>query len=731
MTLTRIPGPTLAAALALAAACAFCLLFPEALTAQPSASAGGGALSQAPPGWLPDSLLDPGGRPGIILVVDKGRQELQIYLHDGRGTVTLEKVIPCSTGMIRGDKLERGDKKTPDGFYLFNQKLLPSELPEIYGVLAYPMDYPNFWDRIRGHGGDGIWTHGINKPLVDYDSNGCVELFNHDIAALEDRIILYETPILVYEEVRYASPEALREEAARARSFVEAWRAAWAGKDHESYAAMYSEDFVSSDGMSRDPWLSHKRNVAAGYRSIQVEVDSLRIFRHREVTVAEFFQRYRGDSRYTSAGIKRLYLRPAAGSYQIAAEEFIGERTQEPDKLLDPEIKLAALTTPPLSVASFATPLAAAGAGAILPGAPAVAVSASREAGAADSTRDELERRALEAKARRDSPGARPGLGAEEGPEAPQGTPAASGAAERAPGPPEPAAPAGPASPDAPVSPDAPAAPETPIITASLDRRSSAGTTASDAGSSAVPGAASSGAETQAAVSEAREAPGASAPPSQSGPRMSSRSAGPEDAARNPTVTGSLSEPSPEQGTQTLSGLLLADNSGAPGASRSTASSASSAEASAPAAWASSAPAPAADASSASAPAAGVSAPDEASDRAALAELLAGWMAAWEEKDLDKYFGYYARDFRFLDRDMGLEAFKAYRARLIRGAGVINVEMEGPRFRITGDGARVTFVQRYSSDGYSDSGEKTLTFARRDGLWKIVSETFRVTGRRG
>ncbi|MDR2612760.1 MAG: nuclear transport factor 2 family protein [Deltaproteobacteria bacterium] len=710
------------------------------LGALPPAARAAVPNGQAPDGWLPDAILDPGGNPGLILVVDKARQELQIYLHDGRGRIILEKVIPCSTGMARGDKLVRGDRKTPDGFYVFNQKLLSAELPEIYGILAYPMDYPNFWDRVSGHGGDGIWTHGVNKPLVDYDSNGCVELFNHDIAALEDRIRLYDTPILVYEEVRYAPPEALREEAGRVRAFVEGWRRAWAGKDHETYASLYAEDFVSSDGMDRGSWLSHKRNVAAGYRSIQVEVEGLRIFRHRDVTVATFVQRYRGDTRYSSSGGKRLFLRPAGDTYLVAAEEFEGERPPFPDKRLGLEEKLAALTTPPLSVASFAAPVAAAGAGSILPGAPALAVASAPAAAGADGAGDELARLELETRARGLGPGrpapAPPAAGAEDGPEIPAAGPA-------------PGIPAGAGTGAGPGA-DAAGGPETPILMASLDPRVAGGAVPDASGP--VPGEAPG-------TTPAASLGGAGSPAMQSpaGPRMSSLSV--PASTQNPTVSGSLTPPPPE-----IEGGGITARTPPPGdaaeasadvqpsrASHRVTASASAGDrppvrtgagAAAPggagggpgppdALLASLLPfAPPAGAAAAPPPVPPAAAGPEA-DRAAILGLLADWAEAWEEKDLDSYFSFYAEDFLFPDRDMGREAFVRYRSRLIRGAGVIDVELEGPEISVDGDRAAVSFVQRYASDAYSDSGEKTLRLARRGGAWRIVSETFRVSGGRG
>jgi murein L,D-transpeptidase YafK len=673
-------------------------------------------------------VLDPGAKSGLILVVDKTRQELQIWRHDGKGGVALERVIPCSTGIVRGDKLVRGDMKTPDGFYVFNKKLLPHELPDIYGILAYPMDYPNFWDRVQDHGGSGIWTHGVNKPLVDYDSNGCVELFNHDIAGLEDRIVLYDTPILNYEEMSYAPADRLREEAGKVAAFVEEWRSAWAGKDHDRYASLYDRGFRSSDGMTLPGWLSHKRNVAAGYRNIRIAVNGLRIFRHRDVVAVSFVQLYDGDGRYSSAGYKRLYLKPSGGGYLIAAEDFEGDLAPEPGKRLDPERKREALTRPPLAVASFSNPVAAAGAGAILPGMTIPIVTASLRQ--PDDTQGELERSALEARHAGQVQGAAPegpSQGAEDGPE----TPAVQAAPE--------------------AGPSVPAAPEAPILTASLDREGAA------------PGAASGTADVS--------LPAAASPSPPDGPGGGPLPAG--GGTRNPRVSGSLAPPSPE--TPGPAELLVADASdlapvaqasggnlpGPPGTAdimRLDGAGTPPADpapppATAPAAVGAGEPAPPAPgpgpvsdpddgpgpappppatapvappAVEAPAPAAG---PED--DGEAINGLLAGWVGAWEEKDLERYFGYYAEDFRFPDRGMDREAFVKYRTNLIERAGAIDVELEGPSVKLDGGRATVAFVQRYSSGNYSDAGEKILKLEKKGGAWQIVRETFRAARGRG
>jgi murein L,D-transpeptidase YafK len=351
----------------------------------------------------PDAILYPGIEPGFILVVYKSIQQLHIYRHDGQGGLFLVKILPCSTGMAHGDKLIRGDKKTPEGYYIFRQKLLPTELPDIYGIMAFPMDYPNFWDRTVGRGGDGIWTHGVNKPLVDYDSEGCIELLNHDLAELEPYISLFDTPILVYDEPKTADVTVLAAEGRKVLDFVESWRLAWTTKNQAEYAAKYDLEFVNSDGLSHQGWMEKKRRLAQGYQRIEVELDDLRVFRHRETIVVTFGQSYRGDNRFSSAGLKRLYLKEDGnGGYLILAEEFLNSPGPQPEKWLTAAERAWALTTPPLAVAQVATPAAAASAGVLLPAQPTLVAEAtpatSPDEDAALAAAEETARAALESR---------------------------------------------------------------------------------------------------------------------------------------------------------------------------------------------------------------------------------------------------------------------------------------------------------------------------------------------
>jgi len=164
-------------------------------------------------GGLPDSLsparervppIHLGNAGDTAVVVEKRSQTVRLY---GRvdGGLALLKTYPCTTGQAAGAKQERGDRKTPDGVY-FVYDLLPGEkLPNQYGALALPLDYPNAWDRRAGRDGYGIWFHGsdrLGSPFTPRDTQGCVIMRNDDLLELAGWVGPRTTPVLIAEEVR-------------------------------------------------------------------------------------------------------------------------------------------------------------------------------------------------------------------------------------------------------------------------------------------------------------------------------------------------------------------------------------------------------------------------------------------------------------------------------------------------------------------------------------------------
>jgi murein L,D-transpeptidase YafK len=711
---------------------------------------------------LPNAIVDPGDKAGLIFVVDKARQLLMIYRHDEGGAVWLEKVLPCSTGMVPGDKLVRGDKKTPEGFYIFRQKLLPSELPDIYGILAYPMDYPNFWDRKTGRGGDGIWTHGVNKPLVDYDSNGCIELLNHDLAGLEDEIFLQDTPVLVYDELTFANSDLLREEARDIAAFVEAWRASWADEDLAGYRGFYDPAlFYNTDELSYQGWMERKARVAAGYNKIEIGVSGLRVFRHRDIVVASFIQDYKGDSRFHTVGSKRLYLRGGIGGWRIVAEEYGPAPGPQPDKRLTASEKHAALTTPPLAVAAVSAPVAIASAGVALPTAsvlladnrePRAGGQSEAQAAADESLRAAIEQGTYEAPARTVlaalAGGTEPAGEAAPTEQSDTGSadvgPGDVGPGDVEPGDGEPGDMAGDMAGDggttAPATGTAAAEPSATVTAGATE--GGAPVLVASAGAGSVDPAAPAGSGTVIPAPPVGAQAGPTPPAGESAGALVAGLRRPAEAAAPPTAGDAPGGPGPAagRGSSGLDGFDPAPDSPGEGGDAQ-ASPSESGETTAAPRTAETSPAgtparavsetsgggvlPASPAPSAArAPAGpGASVPAGLTGEAA-EELLAAWLASWAARDVDGYFALYDPDFVFKDMNLRLGAFKRYRGRRIEEAAGIEVAASDVRVEVSGGRAEVRFLQSYKSDRLSDSGEKTLELAARDGGWRIVSESF-------
>jgi hypothetical protein len=100
------------------------------------------------------------------IVVDTQRSRLYLYENDvangGRPRFVADYYI--TQGKLGAEKLAEGDKKTPVGVYHVTANLPRQKLTDLYGNGAFPINYPNEWDRRQGRGGSGIWLH-ARRPI--------------------------------------------------------------------------------------------------------------------------------------------------------------------------------------------------------------------------------------------------------------------------------------------------------------------------------------------------------------------------------------------------------------------------------------------------------------------------------------------------------------------------------------------------------------------------------------
>jgi murein L,D-transpeptidase YafK len=257
------------------------------------------------------------------IVVDTHRSRLYLYENDeGKPRFVADYYV--SSGKNGPPKLREGDEKTPIGVYHVTASLPREKLSDFYGNGAFPINYPNEWDRINGRNGHGIWLHGT--PSNTYSrpprsSNGCVVLSNSDLDVIARNLQVGLTPVIISEDVEWLS---IADWASERQSFAEQlehWRADWESLDTERYLAHYSKRF-SAPNQDLESWSRHKRLVNAGKTWVKVKVGNLSVFRDpgkEDLLLVSFDQEYRSNT--LSNTVKKLqYWLREDGHWHIVYE---------------------------------------------------------------------------------------------------------------------------------------------------------------------------------------------------------------------------------------------------------------------------------------------------------------------------------------------------------------------------------------------------------------------------
>lgn len=281
-----------------------------------------------PGGLLPRYLMRLEPRQQHAVVIDGSRSRVYVF-ENANGTPRLVDDFYTTLGKWGIDKQREGDKKTPIGVYNVVSQIPGSRLPDLYGWGAFPINYPNEWDRMRGKTGYGIWLHGVPSDTyarAPQASDGCIALANPDIEELAKRMQVGTTPVVIAERVEWVAPEALRAERDSFMRQLEEWVADWQSLDSERYLANYSRGF-RSDGMDLAAWRAHKKRVNAAKSWIKVSLANVSVFRDpgsRESLVSVTFDQDYRSSNLAQSSRKRQYWVTEGGRWKIAYEAPVG-----------------------------------------------------------------------------------------------------------------------------------------------------------------------------------------------------------------------------------------------------------------------------------------------------------------------------------------------------------------------------------------------------------------------
>lgn len=284
-------------------------------------------------------------------VVDKSARTLSVWQQTGNG---LKKVaeVPADMGRNSGNKVSRGDAKTPEGIYFLQTRLDNPQLDyHVYGKRAFTSDYPNFFDRREGKTGNGIWLHAVPDEVpLTRGSSGCVVVRNDVILDLTKYIRLGRTPILIEEKTHLAPQDEVTKNGEELQKWIEGWRAAWETKDMDKYIAAYSKDFKSQH-MNREQWKAFKTHLGDQYKQITVTLSRPTILTDRDRAVVRFLQQYTSDQ-HADFGEKVLFLRKESEGYRIVGEQW----TEETSEVAKEEIESTTRAAQAAQAAASATP---------------------------------------------------------------------------------------------------------------------------------------------------------------------------------------------------------------------------------------------------------------------------------------------------------------------------------------------------------------------------------------
>jgi murein L,D-transpeptidase YafK len=257
------------------------------------------------------------------LVVDSRHSRLYVFANAG-GRAQLVADYYVTLGKNGVEKTREGDQKTPIGVYHVTGNLPRRKLTDFYGWGAFPINYPNEWDRRLGRNGYGIWLHGTPSAVYARPpraSDGCIVLANPDIEAVGAYLQVGLTPVVIADEVEWADADTVEADRKSLNEAFEQWRADWASRNVERYLSHYSTQFKSgAQDFAR--FAAQKRAVGKGKTWIKVDasrVSMLRYPRERDFVVVTFEQDYRSNN-LSNAMRKRQYWIKEQGRWKIIHE---------------------------------------------------------------------------------------------------------------------------------------------------------------------------------------------------------------------------------------------------------------------------------------------------------------------------------------------------------------------------------------------------------------------------
>ena len=276
-------------------------------------------------GMLPQSIVQIAQNQPFVILIDQSQSRLYVYRNE-QGMPVLENDYFLTIGVKGFGKQKRGDQKTPIGVYHVTRYIDDKELPDLYGRGAFPVNYPNVWDKRKKRSGGGIWLHGT--PSYTYNrapwaSNGCMVVSNNDFNELQRYIdAARNTPIINASHVNWITPQQWQQNRQRMLQQLTRWIDDWQSNDLSRYLQHYSTTELQAEGRNYRQFAGHKRWVNRDRKDVSIEFNNLAIYHYPDepgLVLMQYDQRYRSNNLNVDSP-KEIYWKKQGDDWKIVYE---------------------------------------------------------------------------------------------------------------------------------------------------------------------------------------------------------------------------------------------------------------------------------------------------------------------------------------------------------------------------------------------------------------------------
>jgi len=273
----------------------------------------------------PSNLIEL-GKHKHVMVADMTNGRLYLYKNIN-GSPKLIRDYYLTIGAAGYGKEVEGDNRTPVGVYEINRYIEGRALPDLYGKGAFPVNYPNRYDRSLKRTGYGIWLHGTPSSTYarsPWASEGCFVLSNDDLLDIGQYISVAErTPVILSDEIEWLDAAQFEERKNAYMAIIEQWKNDWERLDVSAYLNHYSrENFNLGSGEYRE-WERRKRSVNKAKTFVQLDLDIQSLFIYpgsEDMFVVKYKQRYLSNNYSGEAEKEQYWQRNSDGQWKIIYE---------------------------------------------------------------------------------------------------------------------------------------------------------------------------------------------------------------------------------------------------------------------------------------------------------------------------------------------------------------------------------------------------------------------------